>query len=85
MYKYVYNMYKYCIQYVYNMYTICINMSICISRPKNICAFVTYLVHFLLSENNPLVPDAHCSERQDKPLSLQLERLEVDLKLNCEN
>ena len=33
---------------------------------------------------NPLVPDAHYSERQDKPYSLQIQRLEVDLKLNCE-
>ena len=29
---------------------------------------------------NPLVPDAHYSERQDKPLSLQIQQLEVDLK-----
>ena len=28
---------------------------------------------------NPLVPDAHYSERQDKPFSLQIQRLEVDL------
>ena len=32
---------------------------------------------------NPLVPDDHYSERQDKPLSLQIQRLEVDLKLHC--
>ena len=32
---------------------------------------------------NPLVPDVHYSERQDKPFSLQFQRLEVDLKLNC--
>ena len=32
---------------------------------------------------NPLVPDAHYSEHQDKPFSLQIQRLEVDLKLNC--
>ena len=32
---------------------------------------------------NPLVPDAHYSERQDKPFSLQIQQLEVDLKLNC--
>ena len=32
---------------------------------------------------NPLVPDAHYSERQDKPFSLQFQQLEVDLKLNC--
>ena len=32
---------------------------------------------------NPLVPDAHYSERQDKPFSLQIQWLEVDLKLNC--
>ena len=31
---------------------------------------------------NPSVPDAHYSECQDKPLSLQIQRLEVDLKLN---
>ena len=31
---------------------------------------------------NPLVPDAHYSERQDKPFSLQIQWLEVDLKLN---
>ena len=37
-------------------------------------------VAFLL---NPLVPDAHYSERQDKQISLQTQRLEVDLKLNC--
>ena len=30
---------------------------------------------------NPLVPDAHYSERQDKPL--QIQQLEVDLKWNC--
>ena len=32
---------------------------------------------------NPLVPDAHYSERQDEPYSLKIQRLEVDLKLNC--
>ena len=32
---------------------------------------------------NPLVRDAHNSERQDKKLSLQIHQLEVDLKLNC--
>ena len=32
---------------------------------------------------NPLVPDAHYSERQDKPFSLQIQLLKVDLKLNC--
>ena len=32
---------------------------------------------------NPLVPDAHYSERQDKPFSLQIQQLEVDLKLIC--
>ena len=32
---------------------------------------------------NPLVPDAHYSERRDEPFSLQIQRLEVDLKLNC--
>ena len=31
---------------------------------------------------NPLFPDAHYSERQDKPFSLQIQQLEVDLKLN---
>ena len=31
---------------------------------------------------NPLVPDAHYSERQDQPFSLQIQRLEVNLKLN---
>ena len=31
---------------------------------------------------NPLVPDAHYSERQDKPFSLQIEQLEADWKLN---
>ena len=30
---------------------------------------------------NPLVPDAHYSERQDKPFSLQIQRLEVDFKV----
>ena len=32
---------------------------------------------------NPLVPDAQYSKRQDKPFSLQIQQLEVDLKLNC--
>ena len=31
---------------------------------------------------NPLVPDAHYSERQEKPFSLQIQLLEVDLKIN---
>ena len=31
---------------------------------------------------NPVVPDAHYSERQDKPFSLQIQQLEVDLKRN---
>ena len=35
------------------------------------------------SQLNPLVPYAHYSECQDKPFSLQIKRLEVDLKLNC--
>ena len=29
---------------------------------------------------NPLVPDVHYSERQDKPFSLQIQQLEVDFK-----
>ena len=29
---------------------------------------------------NPLVPGAHYSELQDKPFSLQTQRLDVDLK-----
>ena len=32
---------------------------------------------------NPLVPDAHYSESQDKPFSWQIQWLEVNLKLNC--
>ena len=28
----------------------------------------------------PLVPDAHYGERQDKPFSLQIQQLEVNLK-----
>ena len=32
---------------------------------------------------NPLVSDAHYSERQNEQFSLQIQRLEVDLKLNC--
>ena len=32
------------------------------------------------SQFNPLVPDAHYSERHDKPFSLQIQQLEVDLK-----
>ena len=32
---------------------------------------------------NPLVPDAHYSEHQDKPFSLQIQQLEIDLRLNC--
>ena len=31
---------------------------------------------------NPLVPDTHYNRRQDNPFSLQIQRLEVDLKLN---
>ena len=40
---------------------------------------------YLYSESalNPLVPDAHYSERQDKPFSLQIKQLEVNLKWNC--
>ena len=40
------------------------------------------LPHAVLKQN-PLVPDAHYSERQDKPFSLQIQQLEVNLKLNC--
>ena len=32
---------------------------------------------------NPSVPDAHYSERQDKPFSLQVQRWVFDLRLNC--
>ena len=32
---------------------------------------------------NPLVPDAQYSERQDTPFTLQIQRLEVDLKSSC--
>ena len=32
---------------------------------------------------NPLVPDAHYCERQDKPFSLEIQLLEIDFKLNC--
>ena len=42
------------------------------------CLFLTSRRSF-----NPLVPDAHYSERQDNPFSWQIQRLEVDLKLNC--
>ena len=31
---------------------------------------------------NPLVPDAHYSEHQDKPFSLQIQQLEVKFKVN---
>ena len=37
----------------------------------------------MLIKINPLVPDAHYSECQDKTFSLQIQRLEVDLKLIC--
>ena len=30
---------------------------------------------------NPVVPDAHYSERQDEPFSLPIQRLEVEFKL----
>ena len=33
---------------------------------------------------NPLVPDAHHSERQDEPFSLQIQRFQVNLWLNCQ-
>ena len=32
---------------------------------------------------NPLIPDAHYSECQDKPFSSQIQQLAVDLKLIC--
>ena len=32
---------------------------------------------------NPSAPDAHHSERHGKPFSLQIQRFEVDLKLDC--
>ena len=35
------------------------------------------------SDINPLVPDAHYNERQNNQFSLQIQQLEVDLKLNC--
>ena len=35
------------------------------------------------SSVNTLVPEAHYSEREDKSFSLQIQRLDVDLKLNC--
>ena len=41
-------------------------------------------INFIQIENilfNPLVPDAHYSERHDK-FSLQIQRLEVNFKLN---
>ena len=41
---------------------------------------IIFYCHFLI---NPLVPGAHYSERQDKKHSLQIHRLEVDLKLDC--
>ena len=40
-------------------------------------------IFHIFCQVNPLLPDAHYSERQDKPFSLQIQRLEVDLKLNC--
>ena len=40
-------------------------------------------IYFFPSYINPLVPDAHYSEHQDKPFSLQTQKLEVDLKFNC--
>ena len=38
----------------------------------------------LLSIINPLVPDAHYSERQDKPFSLQIRKLEVRFKVKLQ-
>ena len=38
-----------------------------------------YYIYWLL---NPIVSDAQYSERQDKPFSLQIQQLKVDLKLN---
>ena len=32
---------------------------------------------------NPLVPDAHYSERPDKQVSLQIKLIEATLQLNC--
>ena len=48
----------------------------------------SYLVHIgqvrrKVANINPFVPDAHYSECQGKPFSLQIQQLEVDLKLNC--
>ena len=54
--------------------------------PKHtIASTETNYLHYKLSHLliSPLVPDAHYSERQDKPFSLQIQQLEVvDLKLN---
>ena len=44
------------------------------------------IYRYLYRYVNPLVPDVHYSERPDKPFSsffLQIQGLEVDLKLNC--
>ena len=52
------------------------------------CWIVDYLIQcparpLVSAAINPLIPDAHYSERKEKPFSLQIQRLEVDLKLNC--
>ena len=48
-----------------------------------ISALSVYLLLLgIITGINPLIPDAHYSERQDKLFSLQIQGLEVDLKLN---
>ena len=49
----------------------------------NVVSTISVQSTILLIFINPLVPDAHYSVRHDKPFSLQSQRLEVDLKLNC--
>ena len=46
-------------------------------------AFAKYSYEIHAINIHPLVPGTHYSECQDEPFSLQVQRLEIDLKLSC--
>ena len=50
--------------------------------PEKHCAF-QMTMHRERIGFNPLVPDAHYSERPDKQVSLQIKLIEAALQLNC--
>ena len=58
-----------------------LKLNVCTRQEKR--SRMNYACVGLKPSIKPLVTEAHYSERQDKPFSLQIQRLAVDLNLSC--